>query len=162
MMKTMVFACMLLAASSAFAQFKTQENAQSSPSQSLVSPASSMSDFLGLIDPNKFSMRQNFSLGFVSGGGQGLSLATYTNSMAYQLADPLSVRMDVSLQASPYASSGVSSSALSKLFISNAEVSYHPWQNTFVKLQYQQIPYSQWITSPYGMYRSSSLMLGDQ
>jgi opacity protein-like surface antigen len=156
-------ALLILMAGIAAAQFKSQEQTQESPSQSFVEPSSSTSSFLGLIDPDRFSMRQSLSMGYMSGGGMAMSLASFTNSMRYQLADPLSVRMDLTLQASPFGTTGsVSQSALSKLFISNAELSYHPWDNAYVKFQYRQVPYSQWnMGYPYGFY-GSSVLLGDQ
>jgi len=80
--------------------------------------------------------------------------------MLYQLADPLNVRFDVTLQTSPFGNYGaVNQSAFNNLFLSRAELNYKPWENFQVQVQYRQLPFS-----PYGYYRpyGSSLLLGDE
>jgi len=136
-------ALLLLAALSAaaFGQFKSQVENPPSASQALIHPMSGISSFLGLLDPERFLMRHNFEFSYMTGGGQGLSLASYTNSMFYKISDPLNVRFDVTLQGSPFgASGGLQQSDLNRLFISNAELNYRPLENMFIKVQYSQLP----------------------
>ena len=159
-MKTIValFIGVLMVAGSVSAQFKSQEG-QPSASQSLVHPISSISSFLGFLNPDNFMMRHSFGLSYMTSGGQGLSLASYTNSMFYNIADQLNVRFDVTLQGSPFGQYGAAQqSDLSKLYLSNAELNYRPWQNFFVKVQYNQMPFGYWNTYPY----SSSILRGDE
>jgi hypothetical protein len=154
----LLFAALLLAGTSS-AQFKSQIDDQSNVSQSMLRPLST-SSFFGLFDLNRLTMRQNISLGYVSGGGTGLSLASYTNSLNYQLADPLNVRMDVTLQGSPFGSYGSNlSTNLNKLFISTAELNYRMSDNMFIQFRYQQLPYNQWLMAdPFGSYRAPYFM----
>jgi hypothetical protein len=152
--------CLVLFNAVVSAQLKSQVEQQTSPSLYLVHPASGLGGLFGWFDPNRFSMRHNFSMSYVTAGGVGLSLASYTNSMLYQVADPLNVRFDVTMQTSPFGNYGsVNQNAFNNLFLSRAEVNYKPWENFQVQLQYRQIPFS-----PYGYYRpyGSSLLLGDE
>jgi hypothetical protein len=141
---------MLLCAMVAFGQFKSQVEQQPSVSQSLVHPATSLNSFLGLLNPENFMMRHNFSLSYISYGGSGLSLASYTNSMFYRISDPLTLRFDLTLQGSPFGQYGFASqSDLSKLYLSRAELNYRPWENFFVKVQYSQLPFGYYGFYPY-------------
>ena len=156
----LIFLVVLTLAINASAQFKSQENQQTSVAQSLVHPPTSINSFLGFLNPDNFLMRHNFAFSYLSSGGTGMSLASYTNSMFYKISDPLNVRFDLTLQGSPFGQYGAASrNDLSRLYLSRAELNYHPWENVFVKLQYRQIPFG------YYGYRSpfnSSLMWGDE
>jgi hypothetical protein len=163
MKRYIIFSGLMFLATSAFGQFQAQLDQQQNSSPAIVRPISPLSDIGSLFDPNKFSMRQNAGISFMSGGGQSVSLAQFTNSMMYQIADPLTVRLDLTLQGAPYNGlSGVSSSDLNKLFISNAELNYKLSDNSALKLQFTQAPYSSWgLSDPYG-YNRMSLFRGDQ
>lgn len=135
------------------AQLKSQDAQPASASESLVHPAASINSFLGLLNPDNFMMRHNFSLSYLSVGGEGISTASYTNSMFYRIADPLNLRLDLTLQGSPFGGSGsFSQGNFNKLFISRAEVNYKPANNMFLRLEYKQIPFSYYpgVTSPFG------------
>ncbi len=102
-----------------------------------------LSSFFGLLDPDRFLMRHTLSMNYMSAGGSGLSLASYTNSMFYKIADPLNVRVDVTLQGSPFGTpAGVDRNALNKIYLSRAEMNYRPWENVYLQLQYREMPYS--------------------
>jgi hypothetical protein len=139
-MKTFHFVIILvvLAACTAPAQFKSDAE-QPSVARSLVSPTTSVSDFLGILNPENFSMRHNVSLSYMSLGGTSMSLASYTNSMFYKISDPLNVRFDVTLQGSPYMQSP-NQSAFNGVFLSRAELNYRPWENCFIKVEYNRLP----------------------
>jgi len=160
-MKTLLIAMMMCCALSAQAQFRTQGAEQSSAASSLVHPAPTIGNFLGLLNPENFSMRHSLSYSYLSSGGTGLSLASYTNSMFYKIADPMNLRFDVTVQGSPNASPY--QSALNGLFLSRAELNYRPWENFFIKVQYQRIP-----TTAYGYFNPwydpyhTSGLLGDE
>lgn len=140
------------------AQFKSQVENQPSVAQSLVHPMTSINSFLGILNPANFSMRHSLSMSFISAGGIGMSMASYTNSMKYKIADPLDVRFDLTLQGSPFGSYGsLQQSDFSKLFVSRAQLDYRPLNNMFIRLEYNQLP-------PGGYYFDgyrSSLMYGD-
>lgn len=151
---------LLLIGASSRAQFKSQVDQQPSASQSLVHPATSINSFLGLLNPDNFMMHHNFSLSYLSSGGEGMSLASYTNSMFYRISDPLNVRFDVTLQGSPFGQYGSArQDDMSRVYLSRAELTYRPWENFFVKVQYMQRPFNY-----YGWYNpySTFSMWGDR
>lgn len=146
---TLVVIGLVLMFGTASAQFKSQEQ-QPSASQSLVHPLTSVNSFLGLLNPDNFMMRHSMGFSYMSSGGQGLSLASYTNSMFYKIADPLNIRFDVTLQGSPFGQYGSArQSDLSKLYVSRAELNYRPSENFLVKVQYHQLPFGYWGRYPF-------------
>lgn len=141
------------------AQFKGQKEREEESSGGLIAqPPPSL--LFGWFDPNKFSMHHTFDVSYMSFGGQGMSLSTYTNSMMYQFADNLNAQADVSMSYSPTNSSmsfgGKGGKDLSGIYLSRAQLNYRPWQNVSVQLQYQALPYG-YYGSPFlnPMYRGS-------
>jgi hypothetical protein len=146
-----VILALVLMMSQTSAQFKSQIEKEESPSETLVHPSTSISSFLGILNPDNFMMRQSLSFNYMTSGGTALSLASFTNSMFYKIADPLNVRVDVTLQGSPFGSyGGMQQSDLSRLYLSRAELNYRPTDNTFVKFEFLQNPY--YLYSPYDPY----------
>jgi len=145
-----VFACVaIFAAYPAAAQFKSQVQ-EEAPASTAILRQDDGSALLGWFDPSKFTMQQSVSFSYMTMGGQGMSIGTYTNSMRYQFSDKVNARADVSLMYSPFASSGLAgmkSNSLSSIYLSRAEVNYKPWDNVMVQLQYRQVP---WGYYPYG------------
>lgn len=142
----------------AHAQFKSEEQSHPSVVSSLIKPTTGLSGLLGWFNPENFQMHHSFSFQYMASGGYGLSLATYTNSMMYKLADPLDVRFDVSLQGSPFGTG--QQGDLNKLLLSRAELNYRPWENVHVQLLFRQFPYGSY--SPFYYYPSSIRNLGDE
>jgi hypothetical protein len=140
----------LLIPSIGSAQFKAQLEQEPSVADAMMrSDQSSL--LFGWFDPSKFSMHHSLSMSYQTMGGQGVSLGMYTNSMAYQITDRLNARADVSLMYSPYntfSAPGGKKNDLSKIFLSNAEVNYRPWDNFQIRLQYRQAPYGTYGYSP--------------
>jgi hypothetical protein len=159
---TAVLAVVLAAPSSA--QLKSHSTEERSASASLVRPSGAgswgggFSSFFGLLDPDRFLMRHTLSYNYMTAGGAGLSVASYTNSMFYSIADPLNVRFDVTLQGSPFGpTAGAGRGDLSRLYLSRAELNYRPSDNLFLQLQYRELPYTlyrgyfdPWYYSPWG------------
>ena len=145
-----LLAAVVLSVTCAHAQFKTQVDRESRPYDGPGN--SSMTSFLfGWFNPDRFHMSHSISMSYMTAGGQGLSLGTYTNSMMYQFADNLNARADVSLSYSPfnsYSKFGGQKNDLSKIYLSRAEVNYKPWENVTFQVQYRNLPYS------YGYYGS--------
>jgi len=135
------FICLLFA-SGAAAQLRSSTVQERSASLSLVRPGSGLSSFFGLLNPENFMMQHTLSYSYLSAGETGLSVASYTNSMFYQIADPLNVRMDITLQGSPFGpTAGTDRSNLSRVYLSRVELNYQPWKDVFLQLQYREMPY---------------------
>jgi hypothetical protein len=145
--------CLLfLATGGARAQFKPDLAHPSESSGGLITQPPSELMF-GWFDPNRFTMRHSVEFSYQSFAGQGMSLGTYTNSMMYQFADNLNARADVSMSYSPsntFSSFGTKgANNFSGIYLSNAQLSYRPWENFQVQLQYSQLPYGSYYYSPF-------------
>ncbi len=148
-----LLALAMIGVGSARAQFKSQLGTEDRVSDG-VTAAEQPSMILGFFDPEKFHMHHSFSLSYQTMGGQGMSLGAYTNSMTYDFTDRLNARADVSLMYSPYNSfsSGLGTKGkndLSSIFLSRAEVNYKPWDNVLLQVQYRQVPFMGYYSSPY-------------
>lgn len=74
----------------------------------LMSPEyreSSVSGF-SFMNPNRFSMRQSYSVNFASGSMGSSSGGLYLNTLSYKLADPLTLSADVGFATPFYSSTG--------------------------------------------------------
>ena len=148
----MVVCLTVLAAAGARAQFKPDAAHPSEESGGLITqPPSTM--MFGWFDPSKFQMHHSFELSYQSFAGQGMSLGTYTNTMMYQFADNLNARADVSMSFTPsnsFSSFGTKgSNNFSGIYLRDAQLSYKPWDNVQVQLQYSQLPYGSYSFSPF-------------
>ena len=138
---------MILVHTIVFAQLKSQADEKPSVAESMIRSDGS-SNLLGFFNPENFTMHHSYSFSTMLMGGKTIGIGMYTNSMMYRIADPLDVRLDVSLMHSPFNSLGKDfQSNLNKLFINRAEVNYKPFNNMIIQLQYRQVPFS-----PYGYY----------
>ena len=154
-MRTLSLFLLLFIAVSAQSQWKTQGQDKVPVGESLVRTTSG-GLFYGWFDPSKFSMGHSYSFSYATAGGMGYSLGEYTNSMQYQLSEPLSVRLDLSLSHSPFDSyGGKLGKELSGFRISRAELNYRPSENTFMQIQFRQIPPSRYLMGFDSPYQSS-------
>jgi hypothetical protein len=138
-----VCSCLLLLwCSTSQAQFKSQHENEPRVTDGMIR-SSTPSFLFDWFNPEKFHMRHSLEFSYMSFGGQGFSLSTYTNSMTYQFADNLNARADVSLSYSPFSSSSFlnKGSDLSSIYLSRAQVDYRPWENVMIQFQYRQMPY---------------------
>jgi len=150
-MKRMIVAVLLVVNLPALAQFKPGNDPEPTVSEALVHPTPGLGSLFGLLNSDNFHMRHSVSMSYLSYGGGGLSLASYTNSMLYKISDPLHVRFDLTFQGSPFGNSlGLQQNDLSRVFISNAELSYRPSENMFIDVRYGQLPYYDYRNSPFG------------
>lgn len=153
MKKIAVFSVLMLVLSSiSYAQYKDQLSDQPSVQSSLIRPDDSNGLLLDFFNPASFSMHQSISMSFATMGGQSLSLATFTNSMMYKISDPLTLSADVSLLNSPYSSLGSKfSQSLNGIYLTRAELNYHPTSSFSIDLQFNQNPLYKYY-SPYYYY----------
>ncbi len=94
-----------------------------------------------LLNPNRFSMQQSYSVGFASGSGGSNSSGLYLNTLSYRLADPLTLSADVGFYSPLYSSTGGFSRggfqdprANSSLVLPHVGLEYKPTKNTSLSL----------------------------
>jgi hypothetical protein len=103
--------------------------------------AGSVSGF-SLLNPNRFSMHQSYSVNFASGSFGSSSAGLYLNTVSYRLADPLTLSADVGFYTPLYASTsmGLSKGGLqdprlgSSLVFPHVGLEYKPTDNTSISL----------------------------
>jgi hypothetical protein len=136
--------------SASYGQFRSKADQQPKPSESIRRSDESGLLF-GFFDPRKLVMRQSYSLSYTSfGGGQGVSLGAYTNSLQYQFSDPLSVQFDVSLMHSPFGGfNDRMARDLTGIHLTRAQLNYRPTENVLFQLQYRQMPSMYFLPNGY-------------
>lgn len=150
-MKTYILIAFILVTVSVNAQFKDQDIMKESPSEGIFNKSSNT--ILGFINPENFSMHHSFGLSYSTFAGEGVSLATYTNSMMYKFSDNMNVQLDASFITSPYSSLGKDfQNSLQKIYISRAAFNYRPWEDLSISVQYRSYP--NYLYSPYNRFGS--------
>ena len=150
-MKNILLVIFLISTTASFAQFKDSGFETNSVKEGIVSENSNA--IFGFLNSDDFIMRHSFSLNYATSGGQGMSLTSYTNSMFYRLMNNLNVQLDVSVMYSPYSTLGEQfQKDISGIYISNAAINYHPWDNFSVHLQYRSMPFGYGYYHPFYGY----------
>jgi hypothetical protein len=141
----------LISTSCAIAQFRDNSLEPKSVKDGIVTENSNL--LFGFLNSDDFIMRHSFSMSYSSFAGQGVSLTTYTNSMFYRLMSNLNVQLDVSVMYSPYSTFGDQfRKDISGVYISNAAINYHPWEDFSVQLQYRTMPFGYGYYHPFYGY----------
>jgi hypothetical protein len=101
---------------------------------------SSVSGF-SLLNPNRFSMHQSYSVDFASGSSGSSSAGLYLNTLSYKLADPLTLSADVGFYTPLYSTSGAFTRGGfqdprlgSSLILPHVGLEYKPTENTTFSL----------------------------
>ena len=150
-MKNILLVIFLISTTASFAQFKDSGFETNSVKEGIVSENSNA--IFGFLNSDDFIMRHSFSLNYATSGGQVMSLTSYTNSMFYRLMNNLNVQLDVSVMYSPYSTMGEQfQKDISGVYISNAAINYHPWDNFSVHLQYRSMPFGYGYYHPFYGY----------
>jgi len=149
--KNILLVIILLSATFTFAQFRDSGFETNSVKEGIVTENSN--SLFGFLNSDDFIMRHSFSLNYSTFAGQGMSLTSYTNSMFYRLMNNLNVQLDVSVMYSPYSTLGEQfQKDISGVYISNAAINYHPWDNFSVHLQYRSMPFGYGYYHPFYGY----------
>jgi len=136
------------------AQFRDELNNSMNIKSGILNNSSSGS-LLNFINPDNFSMHHSFGMSYTAFGGGGVALGVYTNSMAFKFNDQLKLETDLSLVNSPYSSFGKDfSKNFNGVYLSRAQLTYKPFDNMSVIVQYRQIPGGYY--SPFGYSGYSS------
>lgn len=150
-MKHILLVIILFSAMVTFAQFRDSGFETNSVKEGIVTENSNF--LFGFLNSDDFIMRHSFSLNYSAFAGQGMSLTSYTNSMFYRLMSNLNVQLDVSVMYSPYSTLGEQfQKDISGVYISNAAINYHPWDNLSVHLQYRSMPFGYGYYHPFYGY----------
>jgi hypothetical protein len=142
-MKHIIFTLAILAvastcaSTSTFAQFRNDPSTNEPPINTTDAMKGGDSFWSSFFDPNKFSMHQSYSMGFVSGGGGSTGLTMFTNTFSYKALDNLVISADVSAAYSPYSSfCSAYSNSLNGVYLSNARLDWKINDNTYMRVQY--------------------------
>jgi hypothetical protein len=154
MKKMLVLAITILCISSlSYAQFRDQLPNSSNVGSSLIRPEDNNGLLFGIFNPANFSMRQSLSLSYMTVGNQGLALGMYTNRLSYKISNPLTISADVSILNSPYSSLGSKfSQSLNGIYLTHADLNYHPTNNFQIDLQFYQNPLARYYSPYYNPY----------
>lgn len=135
--KLLIISLCFLTFSSAFSQYKKNDNKLNKSTNNLI---------LGIFNPKNFSMKQSFQVSMLSSKYGSTSLTSFVNSMNYKFSDKLSVSADVKLQYSPYSSSIFGSqfaknmqNDMSGIFLSRVSMDYKLSENSFIKFEYRNL-----------------------
>lgn len=130
------------------AQLKRQD-APAQIKQEITRPYSDQFLGFGLLDPARFSMSHSVSMSYFSIGGRGVSQSVYLNTLMYQIASPLLLKVQWGIQNFPYNTLAKNHPAFHNgFFLSGAQLSYKPSDKFEMRLEYNSLPaYST------GMYR---------
>ncbi|MFA6468683.1 MAG: hypothetical protein WCW35_07285 [Bacteroidota bacterium] len=141
-MKKIFITALLIGCVFASAQFKPKAGEQPKVADSFIQPQTA-GDWFNFFNPNNFQMQHSYSASYSMSGGQGIALQRYTNTMVYQFLPNLDARVDLSLQNSPYSTFEYRlQNQFSRAFVSRAEINYRPSENTLIRLQYRELPFS--------------------
>lgn len=144
----LVFAIVITSLSNA--QFKDPVFPTDNPKDGITDKSSNL--ILGFIDPNNFSMHHSVGMSYSTFGGQGISLATYTNSMMYKFSDNMNLQVDASFVTSPYSTFGKEfNKSIQGLYISRAAFNYKPWDDVCISVQYRNLP-NAYYYNPFNRY----------
>ncbi|MBI5403804.1 MAG: hypothetical protein HY959_10430 [Ignavibacteriae bacterium] len=134
---TLIIILCILSFSSAFSQYKKNDNKLNKSTNNLI---------LGIFNPKNFSMKQSFQVSMLSSKYGSNTLTSLVNSMNYKFSDKLSVSADVKLQYSPYSSSIFGSqfaknmqNDMSGIFLSRVSMDYKLSENSFIKFEYRNL-----------------------
>ncbi|RPI02829.1 MAG: hypothetical protein EHM72_03165 [Calditrichaeota bacterium] len=125
---------------SLFAQFKSQAKSREF-TERMADNVGQAVGFLGL-DPSRFSMTQSYSMSYLSSGGKGFTQGVYLNTLQYQFSIPLTLTLQVGMAHQPFGGTGASPMLKDGIFVSGAQASFRPTQNTLVQFEYSRRPLS--------------------
>lgn len=146
MKRALLLLVLTVASANAFAQFRggmgfPSEEKINTPRETLTSGGES---FLSrLLDPQRFSMHQTYSMSFMSGGGASVGIGMFTNTFSYKASDNMFISADVSAVYSPFSSLGADhAKSLNGIYLSNARLDWKLGEHTFLQVSYSAMPNS--------------------
>ncbi len=156
MKRLFILGFLAITVSLANAQFRSGMSNDEKPASTLEAMSSHGDDFFSrLFDPQRFNMHQTYTMSFISGGGQSTGLGVFTNTFAYKAAEDLMISADLSAVYSPFSTLGSSfQKSLNGVYLSSARLDWKMGENTFLRVEYNGMPYGSSYFSPFGSYYS--------
>jgi hypothetical protein len=154
MKRLLIVGLLAMTVSLANAQFRsgTGLSNDEKPASTLEAMSSHGDDFFSrLFDPARFNMHQSYMMSFISGGGQSTGLGVFTNTFAYKASEDLFISADLSAVYSPYSSLGAAfQKSINGVYLSSARLDWKMGENTFLRVEYNGMPYGSSYFSPFG------------
>lgn len=117
---------------------------------------------LSLLDPERFTMKNQYLMSFSSVGGGGSLMGMYINTMEYRFNCPVVMRLKVAYQSktgslfgSNNAFTGNPNYQNGRVFIPSFDVIYKPWKNTSISFHYRDYSSGNPYSGYYGYDRYS-------
>ena len=99
---------------------------------------------MSLLDPERFTMKQQTIMSYSSSGGGSNLQGMYINTMEYRFKMPLTMRMRVAYQNNMSGLFGNKSSyggknglETGRLYVPSFDLIYQPWKNTVISFHYR-------------------------
>ena len=121
-----------------FAQLK-KDVATTNISNTLSTAAFNNSMF-GFLDPSKFHMSHGFSMSYMTMGGVGMMLNSYTNTINYRFSEKLFLTTKLGIMNSPYNSLPGNSPWNDVQFFGGAELKYLPSEDSAIIFRFESTP----------------------
>jgi len=153
-MASLVAALMLFAAAALATDTLVKQQATGSTGSSTLSSTAARSAF-SLLDPTRLHMTQSYSLGYVSGSGQGKMIGMYINQIDYQFAKPLKVSFAIAYLHQPQGLWGASSQISGNKLLPSFRLDWRPSRYLRLIFNYEtRSPYQYYANPYYGRYES--------
>jgi hypothetical protein len=131
---TLVFIILFSAVSQA--QFRSDAQ-KPEPPMNTVDAMKGGDFFSNLLDPERFSMHQTYSMSVASSKFGSYGLSAFTNTFSYKASDNLFLSADVSAVYSPFSSFGKEfQNQMNGIYLSNARLDWKLGDNTFMRVEY--------------------------
>ena len=114
---------------------------ESAPGINLDRVGKTLGGLKGLLDPQRLSRSQSYSMGFYSGSGSSGMEGIYLNKMEYRASNALSFKMDVGfLYGSGSLFNRLSGSNEGKIVIPRMGFEYRPTSYFSIRMEYSNLP----------------------
>jgi hypothetical protein len=158
MKRLFIVSILVLFANFAKAQFRPGSGISNDekPASTIDAMSGHSDDFFSrLFDPARFNMHQTYTMSFMSGGGQSTGLGVFTNTFAYKASDNFFISADLSAVYSPFSTLGSKfQNSINGIYLSSAKLDWKLGDHTFMRIEYNGMPYGNSLSSPFGYYDS--------
>ena len=133
-MQTLLYAILVITALLS-AQFKEKEDFD--PRQKLLSTNTSSG---GLLDAERFSLDQTYSMSYSSGSAHSMATGAYVAGLNYRFSDPLSMKLELAASFMPYSTFSLPSDQKTQVYFKSATLDYRPNDTFRMKIRVEHNP----------------------